>query len=59
MVELIPMALIAIFGYAVYRWSAATSKSPRQDRHATHQPDQERLQRGDSEKEPHPQPTGV
>lgn len=30
MVDLIPMALIAMFGYLVYRWSAATNRAIRQ-----------------------------
>jgi|HubBroStandDraft_6_1064221.scaffolds.fasta_scaffold741866_3 hypothetical protein len=61
MVELIPMALIAVFGYLVYRWSAATNKSIRQERHAP--PNQRdaraKLQASDSENEPRPQPTGA
>jgi hypothetical protein len=60
MVELIPMALIAVFGYAVYCWSAATNKPVRQDRHAPNQRGpREKLQTSDSENEPHPQPTGA
>jgi len=61
MIELIPMGLIVLFGYAVYRWSAATNKSTRQDRQAPpNQPGpREKLQTSDSENEPHPQPTGA
>jgi hypothetical protein len=59
MVELIPMAMIAIFGYLVYRWSAATNKSLRRDRQATpnQRGPQGKLETRDSENEPHPQPT--
>jgi hypothetical protein len=61
MAELIPMVLIALFGYMVYRWSAATNKPIRQERSSASSPRaiQSKRQAHDSENEPHPQPTGA